>query len=294
MRPSIFLSLKSRTRRRQFAQSWMQAPATCRMQCSLVMTRGVPSTMRPSVISPRCGAIRSISARVSSGESHTACAPRAASSRMHGTLCTGMQLRSSTTEPISAPSASSEMVPTAAGAPGVNHGSSRSWSSSRETSSSTGMTPSAEQLAGESPSASRSSTVMYTRAAPALRADAAALSEVTSAQTSPRSFKSAGHTGSLCTIKWFTRSAYGARMARSSALHAAARTLWTAENPIPQPSSSWMSKLTASNGEEPMRPTCSTRSSAETARVLADSTVKPSARPESAGSSMQVSSTVNG
>lgn len=140
-------------------------------------------------------------------------------------VSTGMQLRSSTTEPISAPSASSEMVPTAAGAPGVNHGSSRSWSSSRETSSSTGMTPSAEQLAGESPSASKSSTVMYTRAAPALRAAAAALSEVTSAQTSPRSFKSAGHTGSLCTIKWFTRSAYGARMDRSSASHAAARTL---------------------------------------------------------------------
>ena len=59
-------------------------------------------------------------------------------------------------------------------------------------------------------------------------------------------------------------------------------------------SSSATSKLAASKGEEPMRPTCSTRSAASTARVLAASTVKPVAVAVSAGLSEQVSVTVNG
>ena len=63
---------------------------------------------------------------------------------------------------------------------------------------------------------------------------------------------------------------------------------------MPQPSSSATSKLAASKGEEPMRPTCSTRSDASTARVLAASTIKPVAVAVSEGSSQQVSVTANG
>ena len=63
---------------------------------------------------------------------------------------------------------------------------------------------------------------------------------------------------------------------------------------MPQPSSSSTSHECISNGVDPMRPTCSMRSSRLTARVRAASTVKPSARPQSVGSSQQDTSTQNG
>ncbi len=196
-----------------------------------------------------------------SGESHAAQSPDSSNIVRQAELCTGMQPRISAKAPRSRASTSSDTLPTATGIPSRTHRSKRSWSSSRHTSSRSGTTS-----AGQSPSCS-ASAVAYNRVAPASSAAHALDASATSAHTSAAAARGATEESVPLTAdsNWLScpirgtlgseREAYGTRSASSSAAHASARSLCTAENAMPHPSSSSTSNETASKGDPPMRPT---------------------------------------
>ena len=125
-------------RNRHLRQLWIHWFAACKMQCSVVIVRGLPNTSIP-VHKGEAWLNPISSRRLNSGENHIVLAPYRASASIVEVLKTGTQGLISLIAPLWWASKSSDIFPTAQDLSHWTNESLRTWSRSRQTSSNKGM-----------------------------------------------------------------------------------------------------------------------------------------------------------